>query len=224
VQLSTELERRIEELVESRARIVSTQDSERRRLGDLHDGAQQSLIALRIGLAEAANAVERKGAAAAVARLLVLDEEAGRAAQLLRDLARGIYPQALLERGLRDALEGQQATGALQLTVDAPGLGRFDPEVEAAAYFCCLEALQNVQKHAGAPAASVQLQADAGYLIFEISDSGRGFVPRATGKTSGIVNMRDRIGALGGELEVHSAPGRGTTVRGRIPIPAARQP
>jgi signal transduction histidine kinase len=224
VQLGTELQRRVEELIESRARIVTTQDTERRRLErDLHDGAQQSLVALRIGLAEAATAVQQEGAAAAAARLLSLDEEAARAARLLKDLARGIYPQALVDRGLRDALEGQQVTGALQLTVDAPGLGRFDPKVEAAVYFCCLEALQNVQKHTGAPAASLRLQSDAGNLFFEISDSGRGFDPYVTWQGSGIVNMRDRIGALGGELEVHSGPGRGTTVRGRIPVPAGRQ-
>jgi signal transduction histidine kinase len=110
------------------------------------------------------------------------------------------------------------------LTVDAAGLGRFDPRVEAAVYFCCLEALQNVQKHAAVPAASLRLEADAGNLSFEISDSGRGFDPKDTWQGSGIVNMRDRIGALGGELQVHTAPGRGTTVRGRIPIADGSQP
>jgi signal transduction histidine kinase len=134
----------------------------------------------------------------------------------LRDLARGIYPPLLADRGLAAALDAQARKAAVPTTVDADGVGRFDPQVEAAVYFCALEALQNVAKYADATAATVRLRADDGWVRFQVEDDGRGFeLEDASG--SGIQGMADRLDAIGGSLEIQSAPGTGTVVRGRVP-------
>ena len=144
-----------------------------------------------------------------------LQEMLGGALEDLRDLARGIYPPLLADRGLTVALDAQARKAVVPTTVDADGISRFDRQVEAAVYFCTLEALQNVAKYAGATAATVRLRSDDGWLSFEVQDDGRGFeLDHASG--SGIQGMADRLDAIGGSLEIDSAPGTGTVVRGRI--------
>jgi signal transduction histidine kinase len=207
------------ELEASRARIVAAADAERRRMErDLHDGAQQHLVLLNLKLGQLGRMIESDpGAAAKLAA--ELRDDVGRAQAELRDLAHGIYPQALAQDGLRAALRETVARGPLRATLDCDGIGRYGPEVEAAVYFCCLEALQNAAKHAGDQAkATVSLTTGDDTLCFEVADDGRGFDPQDAQTSAGLQNMRDRIGALGGTLEVHSAPGAGTTVTGTVPV------
>jgi signal transduction histidine kinase len=138
----------------------------------------------------------------------------------LRDLARGIYPPALADRGLAAALEAHlaKACPGVRLSVDAAtATARFAPQTEAAVYFCCLEALQNRAKHAGNAPATVRLALDNGWLAFTVADRGPGFDVATTHMGSGLQNMADRLAALDGMLEVRSQPGQGTTVQGRVP-------
>lgn len=212
------------ELRDSRRRIVLSAEDERKRLErDLHDGAQQRLIALRIQLGMAAELLEQEPQAGH--RLLSeLADEAQEALDELRDLVHGIYPPVLLEQGLEPAIEALVRETPLPARLDLPGIGRHEAEIEAAVYFTCMEAVQNAVKHAGDDATvTIHLRERRGGLYFEVRDSGRGFdaayAPRTAGKQSGgIVNMRDRIGAAGGEIEVISRPESGTTVMGSVPI------
>jgi signal transduction histidine kinase len=207
-----------EELRRSRARLVAAADGERRRLErDLHDGAQQHLmvLAVKLGLA-------RETWAGDDSRALVdeLQADVRQAIAELRALAHGIYPPLLITGGLAEALPAAVAQLEPPATVDVTDLPRYSPEVEAAVYFCCLEAVQNATKHAG-PAARIWLHAgvDGGTLWFEVRDDGAGFDLRELRDRHGLDNMRDRIGAQGGTLAITSAPGRGTTVRGELPLP-----
>lgn len=139
----------------------------------------------------------------------------------LRDLARGTYPAVLASGGLGAALALATEGAAIEARLDCDGLGRYEPELEAAIYFCCLEALQNTAKHAGKGAAvEVSLVEGDGELLFELTDGGRGFIVATNGAEAGIgmQSMEDRIGALDGELKITSAPGKGTRVTGRVPI------
>ena len=141
------------------------------------------------------------------------------AVQELRDLAHGIYPPLLADRGLAEALRAAGTRAALPTSVDADGVERYAPPVEAAVYFCCLEALQNAGKHAGEDAsAAVRVWEEAGALLFEVRDDGAGFDARGNGRGAGFVNMSDRVGAVGGRLTVESTPGAGTVVAGQIPL------
>ena len=143
------------------------------------------------------------------------------AVQELRNLAHGIYPPLLADRGLPEALSAAAARAALPTDVDAVGVGRYEQPTEAAVYFCCLEALQNAGKHAGDGAhARITLREDEGALLFEVADDGAGF-DMATGahRGHGFVNMGDRLGAIGGTITVEAAPGQGTRITGRIPCP-----
>jgi signal transduction histidine kinase len=213
--------RLIEEIRASRKRLVAAQDEERRRLErNLHDGAQQQLVALkmRLGLAKMTVEKDPTGTRSALGELEVAAQEA---LEELRDLARGIYPPLLADQGLRAALEAQARKSGLPVRVDGNGIGRYDQEAEAAVYFCCLEALQNVAKYAEASAASIELRAEDGSLAFTVKDNGRGFDPSATGYGTGLQGMADRLAALGGSLEVRSALGGGTTVTGRVPARTA---
>ena len=154
-----------------------------------------------------------------------IEEETRRALEDLRDLARGIYPPLLAEKGLVAALEAQARKSPIAVTVGGDGVGRFDQDVEAAVYFSCLEAMQNVAKYAQASTVTVNLFDGDGTLRFEVRDDGIGFDPRANGHGSGLQGISDRLGALGGTLDVASSPGAGTTVRGSLPIEdASRAP
>src|SRR5215470_4981667 len=213
------LRRQAAELQASRARIVAAADSERRRIErNLHDGAQQHLTALAIKLRLASELAGPDGGA--LARSLEdLSGEVSDAARELRDLAHGIYPPLLAESGLPAALAAAARRSTLPTTVDAADLGRYPAEVEATVYFCCLEAIQNASKHAGDGATlSLRLREDAGMLTFDVVDDGKGFDAQARGLGAGFRNMADRLGALGGSLQVESAPRRGTTVSGVIPV------
>jgi len=209
--------RLIEELRASRQRLVAAQDEERRRLErNIHDGAQQQLVALAVKLRLAEN-LAGKEAPKVVDLLASLRGETQTALEDLRDLARGIYPPLLVDKGLAAALEAQAGKVPVPVDVAADGIGRYPQEAEAAAYFCVLEALQNVTKYAKASRVIVRLGEEDGDLTFSVSDDGQGFDVEAAPKGSGLQNMADRVEALGGNLEVRSAPGEGTTVIGRIP-------
>ncbi|HEX6331582.1 MAG TPA: ATP-binding protein, partial [Actinomycetota bacterium] len=129
-----------------------------------------------------------------------------------------IYPPLLADQGLPAALRAQARKATLAADVRADGVGRYPQEVEATVYFCCLEALQNAGKYAGASSVRITLEAGDGAFTFEVADDGRGFDPSATARGSGLQNMSDRLEAIGGSLEIASAPGEGTRVRGRIPV------
>jgi signal transduction histidine kinase len=139
----------------------------------------------------------------------------------LRDLARGIYPPLLADLGLVAALDAQANKSAVPVAVEADGIGRFSQDIEAAVYFCCLEALQNTAKYGNATRARIRLQAQDGPLRFMVTDDGTGFDARSVTLGSGLRNMTDRLAALGGRLEVQSAPHDGTTVTGHLPIRAS---
>ena len=217
VGLTADLQRRVEELRASRQRLVSAQDAERRKLErNLHDGAQQHLVALKVklGLAEM---LAGKDAEKAQATILQLKADADEALDTLRDLARGIYPPLLAEKGLATALQSQARKATVPVDIDAGGIGRYPQEVEATVYFCVLEALQNVQKYAGAARATVRLRDTDGALHFDVEDDGRGFDVEHVHKGAGLTNMTDRVDAIGGSVEVRSSRGRGTAVRARVP-------
>ncbi|HEV3232135.1 MAG TPA: GAF domain-containing sensor histidine kinase [Candidatus Dormibacteraeota bacterium] len=219
VGLTADLTARLDDLRASRQRLVAARDQERRRLErDLHDGAQQHLVALKVKLS-LAEALARKDPESARATLQQLKADADEALETLRDLARGIYPPLLADKGLEAALQAQARKATVPVTVEAAGIGRFSQEVEAAVYFSCLEALQNVQKYAGASHAGIRLMAVDGWLSFEVRDDGRGFDPDSAGGGTGLTNIADRLDALGGALTLDSAPGRGTRVAGRLPVP-----
>ena len=209
--------RLIEELRASRQRLVKAQDEERRRLErNIHDGAQQQLVALAVK-ANLAQSIAKRDPAKVEVMLGQLKAEATDALENLRDLARGIYPPLLADKGLAAALESQARKSSVPVSLESDGLERYPQEVEAAVYFCCLEALQNISKYAGASTATIRLADGAGTLAFEVTDDGRGFDPGSTGYGTGLQGMADRLDALGGSLEVRSTPGQGTTVAGRVP-------
>jgi signal transduction histidine kinase len=224
VGLTAELLARLEDLRASRQRLVAAQDEERRRLErNLHDGAQQNLVALKVKLGLAEMFAE-KDPARAKQTLAELKVDADEALETLRDLARGIYPPLLADKGLVAALESQARKATLPVQVDADGVGRYPQELEAAVYFCCLEALQNVQKYAAAHLAVVKLDGSGSELSFEVTDDGRGFDGDSVTRGAGLTNMTDRIDALGGRLEVSSTPERGTRVHGSLPALVAVAP
>jgi signal transduction histidine kinase len=218
LQLTRDLEDRVEELRESRRRIVAVQDETRRRLErDLHDGAQQRLVALKVKLALAGQMANRDGASRTVEFLGDLSAQADEAVAVLREFARGVYPPLLEAEGLRAAV--RSAANRLPITVDvaAEGAGRYAKELEATVYFCVLEALQNVVKFARATSAQVTLHDEIGNLRFEVRDAGVGFNPAETPKGGGLLNMTDRVDAAGGTLTIDSSPGAGTVVIGTLP-------
>ena len=209
--------RLIEELKASRQRLVAAQDEERRKIErNLHDGAQQQLVALSVK-AKLAQTFVAKDPGRAEQMLAELQTELSGALDDLRDLARGIYPPLLADKGLAAALEAQARKSPVSVTVEADGIGRYPQDAEAAVYFCCLEALQNIAKYANASRATVTLTNGPGELAFQITDDGIGFDAHASGYGTGLQGMSDRMAALGGSVEVRSTPGEGTTVAGRLP-------
>ena len=212
--------RLVEDLRTSRQRLVAAQDEERRRLErNIHDGAQQQLVALAVKARLAGQFAERDPAKAAEL-LTQIEAETQTALEDLRDLARGIYPPLLADRGLVAAIEAQSRKSHLGVEVDADGLGRFPADVEATVYFCALEALQNVAKYAAADRTVIRLARANGSLSFEVEDDGRGFDTDAVASGTGLQGMADRLAAVGGSLEIRSAPGQGTTVAGHVPVTA----
>ena len=210
--------RLVEELRASQRRLVTAQDQERRRLErNIHDGSQQQLVALSVKTRLARDLTARDPAKAAE-MLTQIDAEIQTALDDLRDLARGIYPPLLIDEGLGAALDAQARRSLVPTTVRADGLGRYAPEVEAAVYFSCLEALQNVAKYAEANSATVILAQSNGHLTFEVVDDGRGFDPAAERTGTGLQGIADRLGALHGDVTIRSEPGAGTRVRGRIEV------
>ena len=215
-----ELQHRNTELQESRLRIVAAGDAERRKLErNLHDGAQQRLVAMAVKLRIAEELVD-EDPQDAVATIVDLRGNLKEAIEELRALAHGVFPPLLASGGLVEALPSAASRAAVATYVDAPGIGRYTPAIESTVYFCCMEAMQNAGKHAGPDAEMVirVKQAD-GELVFEACDDGTGFTVEPGGAAGhGFINMTDRLGAVGGRLEVVSAPGAGTQIRGIIPL------
>jgi signal transduction histidine kinase len=220
-QRLAELSARAGELQSSRERLVDTQDDERRRLErDIHDGAQQHLVALAVNLRLAQALVARSSDR--VDQVLAAQVEAVREAiATLTRLSRGIYPSLLAEQGLVPALQAAAAISPLRVTVYSEPFPRLELDTLAALYFCCLEALQNVAKHSGAQQASVRLTCRDGQIVLLVEDNGAGFDQAAVLAASGLANMRDRIDAVGGWLQVRSAPRDGTRIEFRVPAVAA---
>jgi len=224
VRLTEELKAKLQELQASRQRLVAATDEARRRLErNIHDGAQQQLVAMAVKLRLAEALIGRDPDKE---RQLIsqLQTETTETLETLRELARGIYPPLLADRGLAEALSAQARKVAVPVEVEAVGLGRYPQATEAAVYFCCLEALQNIAKYAQASRVTVTLRSTDGVLTFEIRDDGVGFDPERTGTGSGLQNMADRLSAIGGELDVRSIPGEGTMVLGRVPTEPAVPP
>jgi len=217
VGLTAELQARIDDLRASRRRLVRAQDDERQRIErNLHDGAQQQLVALNVQLTLLEDAASDPGEV----REITGELRAGLRAALddLRALARGIYPPLLADQGLRAALRAQADRAPLPVEVEADGIGRYPREAEAATYFCILEALQNVAKYARASRATVALSCPDGQLGFTVTDDGDGFDTTKAAHGTGLQGMADRLAAVGGALRVDSAPGSGTTVSGTLPV------
>jgi signal transduction histidine kinase len=214
--------RLIEELRESRRRIVAAQDERARRLErDIHDGAQQQLVALGVKIRLMETMIERDPGKAHEL-LGQLQTDTTDALENLRDLARGIYPPLLADKGLAAALEVQGRKATIPVRIEPDGVDRYPQEIESAVYFCVLEALQNVGKYANAHEVRIRLREDDGLLRFEVEDDGVGFDPDDVGHGTGLRGMADRVEALGGTFELDSAPGRGTTIAGRLPLGGGR--
>jgi PAS domain-containing protein len=216
MRLHAELRSSLRDLRESRARILSAVDFERQRIErDLHDGAQQRLVALRVGLEVVSETVE-SNPEASLELLAKLAVDVESTLDDVRSLARGVYPPLLADHGIGEALRMAARASSLPTTVRSRGLGRYSQQIESAVYFTSLEALQNAAKHSGASKVTVTLSG-GDELRFEVADNGAGFpYPRTRG--AGLQHMRDRIVSLGGRLTVESTPGEGTRVAGTIPV------
>jgi signal transduction histidine kinase len=218
-RLAAEAESATREVRRSRARIAASAVRERRRIErDLHDGAQQRLVALRIEL-ELAGELVRRNPEDGADRLRQLGVDVDDALEEIRALAHGAYPPLLADRGLVDALRAAAAGTRIPVDLDAHAIGRYVPEVESAVYFCVRESLQNALKHAtGARRLRVTLDGTRhDELTFTVRDDGAGAPGGTIRPATGITNMQDRLAAVGGELSLRSTPGVGTLVRGRLP-------
>jgi signal transduction histidine kinase len=214
-RLHAEVRAQLETVQESRARIVTAADEERRRIErDLHDGAQQRLVALALELRSAHRQLDQTDDGEVARLLSSTADELQVAVEELRELAQGIHPGILTQGGLAHALEALAARAPLPVSVDATS-ERFSPDVEATAYFVACEALTNVVKHAQAATASIAARRENGDLVIEVSDDGRGGAAQSGG--TGLRGLTDRVEARGGRLVVESVPGSGTRVRGEIP-------
>lgn len=223
-RLEAELGSTIEELRGSRARIAAAGHAERRKIErDLHDGAQQHLFALGMKLELAArDAAERDPELAR--ELSEVGDELTQVLDDLRQLARGVYPSALRDFGLERALSSAAGRSSQPTKFSATAVGRYPAELEAAVYFCCLESLQNIARHAGADArAEIRLWTANGDLCFAVEDDGVGFRAGSVREGNGFANMDDRLAAFGGTLTVEARSPRGTTVRGSVPLTGSRR-
>ncbi len=220
-RLRSRLSDRLEELRASRKRMLAAQDRARRALErDLHDGAQQELVALKVKLGLARTIATREGAPQLAARLADSAELADQAVDGLRDVARGIYPPLLESEGLSVALSAQARRADLAVTVLDRTTGRYPREVEATAYFCAVEALQNAVRHARAGHAHIELDGADSTLTVIVTDDGDAFDADSTGSGSGLTHMTDRADSIGGTLTVASRAGHGTTITLTLPVPA----
>ena len=216
-----ELAGQADELRRSRARVVAATDRERRRIErDLHDGAQQRLIGIGLGLSRAKEICAVDGPAA-VGMLDALRHELRIAHDELRSLAQGVYPPVLTEHGLGAALQAAADRCPLPVTVALDNVGRHHPDVEAALYFCCVEALQNAAKHSHGRSIRLACGLDGSTLWISVSDDGIGFDATTSSGGRGIINLRDRLGAIGGKLEVTAERDVGVVVRGYVPVNGA---
>ena len=207
----------LRELRESRRRIVIAGDNERRKIqSNLHDGAQQRLVALTVRV-QLVDELIAKDPGRRATLLRELGSEVDEALDEVRALARGVYPPLLTDLGIVRALRAVGRRHPVQTTIEANGVGRYPAEIEGAVYFCCLEALQNAAKHAGTASTVSITLVDDGALRFAVRDDGIGFAAAETTSGQGLTSMRDRLAAVGGELTIESAPGKGTTVLGVIP-------
>ncbi|WP_433803622.1 sensor histidine kinase [Actinomycetospora sp. CA-084318] len=233
-RLEIELERQLragiahaERIAAARRRLVAETDAERRGLErDLHDGAQHHLVSLRLTLGLVEHLVGAGRLADARARLDVLLDQLDTAASVLDETASGVSSAAVARLGLVAALEADLA-GDPTVTLTADGVARYDPEVEAAAYFVCLEAVNNARKHAGGAPVRVRLTGRPAVLHLEVADDGPGFTVRHDGPGRGLRNLDARLSRVGGQVRVTSAPGEGTTIRAELPVaaaPAEREP
>ncbi len=212
------LERANDDLRTSRARIVATGDAERRKIErNLHDGAQQHLVALAVNLRLTKDMLSDDPEGAAE-MLEALGDAVKETIQELRDLAHGIYPPLLMDSGLPEALRAAANRSPLSVSVAADEVGRYPSELEAAVYFCCLEALQNAAKHAPDSSVQISIGEQDGELSFTVTDDGPGFDVALATAGHGFVNMGDRLGAIGGTVEWRSEPGVGSTIAGRLPV------
>ncbi len=215
------IKRQAAALQASRQRIVAAQDEERRQLErNIHDGAQQHLVALAVKL-RLAKATLAKDPARGQEMLVALREQADDALETLQSLSLGVYPPLLEDQGIAAALAAQYMRTHLPVHLATPDIGRYPIEIEAAVYFCVLEALQNAAKYADADRIDVILAEEDHAVTFEVRDDGSGFDTAADGNGTGLHGIRDRLAVFGGDASIASAPGAGTTVRGRIPISAA---
>jgi signal transduction histidine kinase len=218
VTLTEQLLDNIEQLRASRQRLVAAQDEERRKLErNLHDGAQQQIVALTVKLRLLGQLVDRD-AEQAKSMAAQLQSDATDALEELRDLARGIYPPLLADQGLVAALQSQARKSVVPVAIEADGVGRYSRETEAAVYFSCLEALQNVAKYANASLVTLRLSDGDHRLTFEVTDDGVGFDERQTSFGTGLQGITDRLSAVGGDVVVRSTPGAGTSVTGHLPV------
>jgi signal transduction histidine kinase len=208
----------LEDVRESRRRIVSAQDERARTLErNIHDGAQQQLVALTVKLRLAEQLAERDPRG--VRELLeTLQVDATAALEDLRDLARGIYPPLLADQGLGAALQAQARKSMVPVALELEEIGRYSQEIESAIYFSCLEALQNVAKYADASLVTIALSRSDGHLSFSVADDGVGFDTGSTTPGSGLRGIEDRLDALGGTMRLESSAGNGTTVGGSVPV------
>jgi signal transduction histidine kinase len=213
-----ELRQQADELRASRARVVASGDAERRRVErNLHDGAQQHLVALAVNLRLTKDVLGEDPAAAAE----MLDElgtAVQETIQELRELAHGIYPPLLVDSGLGEALRAVANRSPLDVELVTADIGRYGGDVEAAVYFCCLEALQNAGKYAASAHVVVRVWEESGSLLFEVRDDGPGFDVRTAQRGHGYINMMDRLGAIGGAVRWESEIGHGTAIRGSLPL------
>jgi signal transduction histidine kinase len=217
-RLVAELQSSLAELARSRTRIATAADRERRKIErDLHDGAQQRLVALRIKLELVAERLDAESPDSAAA-LRRLETDVDGTIDEVRSFARGIYPPLLAQRGLGEALRAAARTAPIPTTVDAAHIARHPPEVESTVYLACMEALQNAAKHARGATGVVISLSENPKLRFEVHDDGEGFVVVDAAGGNGLTNLRDRVAAVGGSVTVRSAPGRGTTVSGVVPV------
>jgi signal transduction histidine kinase len=219
VSLQEALSTRAEELAASRRRLMEIQDLERKRMErQLDEGAQQLVVSLKVKLDVAARLAATEGVEPLAQMLREMAGDAREAIRQIRSLARGLYPALLEAEGLAAAIRSIADLAPVPVEIEANGIDRLPAELEAAVFFCISEAITNSAKHAPGRPVRVRVSSSGDRLHFEVEDQGPGFDPAKARAGSGLRNMADRIDAVGGSLEVASRPGRGTRVRGSVPL------